>query len=336
MKKRGYLSLFILVILNLFNAVFAEEAPYKLAWKLNKGTALEYNVTVSNKGKAAGATPMSMSASAVLTFTIRAPREGIALVDVSPKNVTMTMNNKKMPQTPAMTQALEAHTLLSTTKGWSPYGTMPQSQRNLFEMLFPLPAKPVKVGDQWPMKIQLLTAGSGGIGKESNVAVLKKIRQDGKSSVAVIDFSSKGTIKPANKVQENEQKSGPKLSMTVTGSAVFDITNGFLISNDNTAAMKMNIAPGGTMDMTNVVTVKLVRKSTLTDEEIKKLSTILKVREAIARAIQLARKGKNQEALDIVLKVVDEKAKSEHAHLIAAQLYTRVGKWKESAKEIEK
>jgi tetratricopeptide (TPR) repeat protein len=223
-------------------------------------------------------------------------------------------------------QTFELHTLLSERDGFDPYNSLQQGQRNLFEMLFPVPEKHVARGDEWPMKVQLSLTGPG-LSDESSVARLKRVRNQNGSKVALINFRSKSAVR--------ERDKGLGASMKITGAATFDITKGHFDSNELAVTAKTVMGSRSKMTMKTTVSVALTRAGMMEPDELERLAKVTHVREAIGLAIKLAKQNKIEEALQTIEKVLDAGIPGEHAHLIAAQLHTRLEQWSEAEEAIE-
>lgn len=297
-----------------------QDETYDLAWKLPEGRILEYDVSTTTKLTGEMRAAMSVK----LRITIRAAHAGLALVDTSLVDYT---DGEEMPSLSAASQAFELHTLLSEKESFDPYQSLEQGHRNLFEMLFPLPEQQVARGDEWPMKMHLMSLTGPGTSDESSVARLKRVRHQDGSNVALVNYRSKGSIKSRDE--------GGGVSMKITGSATFDITNGYFDSNEFAATGKMVMGPRDKTSMKTTVSVALTRAGMMEPDEVERLAKVTDVRKAVGMAVQLAKENKLEEALETIEKVLDDGIPEEHAHLIAAQLHTRLEQWSEAEEAIE-
>jgi len=310
-------------------AAYAGEKSYRLAWKLPERSVLEYEVTAAGEGKGR----MAMTATLSFNISIRAPKPGLALVDTSLAKASMKVGGKKFTP-PGAAQAFHIRTLLREGVGVDPYASLPTSQRNVFKMLFPIPGRSVRLGEKWPVEVQLMMLGTLGQAKEDSWAVLSEVRKKDGSALAIIDIQSMADAG----VTEPTPRGKPAASMSIQGSAVFDVSKGRLVSNDLRAAMRTELGdrPDQKMELTVTVKLRLVKAGTMPKAEAQRLTRVLHVRETLCKCTQLAQKGQLKEALEAVAKVVDSEFHSEHAPLVAAQIYLRAGRLAEAEKAIER
>lgn len=314
----------------------AEKSPggCRFFWKLPAGRRVRYACKATTEGSGR----MAMKGNITLNVDITAAEDGLALVDTSLSEASIKVGERGMPAG-MLAQAYEIHCLLEAEKGFDPHGAIPRQQRNVFEMFFPLPYREAKIGEEWPLKIQMLSLGPGATVKESSVAALAGITGEPGARTAKIAMRS------ATSVASEAGKAGGvmNMNMSVTGSAEFDLSAGYFKSNALSASMSMPAMPfpGGPepkgMEMKVALEVKLAECGTLDAEELARASKVLATRKAVAKAVTLARAGKNAEALatlgDGPLKAgIPE----EHPHLIAAQIHAGMGNWQEAKDAIEK
>ncbi len=300
-----------------------QDETYDLVWKLPKGRILEYDVSTTTKVT----DEMPTRSSIKFRITIRAAHAGLALVDTSLLEYPITFDGVESPPMSVASQFFDLHTLLSEKEGLDPYESLAQGQRNLFEMLFPLPDRQVALGDEWPMKMQLMSLTGPGTSDESSVARLRRVRNQDGSKVALVKCRSKGDIKDPDE--------GGGVSMKATGSATFDITKGHFDSNELAVTGKMVFGPRDKTSMKTTVSVALARAAMMEPAEVERLAKVTDVRKVVGLAIQLARENKLEEALETINAVLDAGIPEEHAHLIAAQLHAGLEQWSEAEEAIE-
>ncbi|MHC4198665.1 MAG: tetratricopeptide repeat protein [Planctomycetota bacterium] len=313
----------------------SKEESHRLRWKLPEGLSLQYVCEQRSEGSG----PTGMKGLVSFKLSIRVPRKGTALVDTSLDKLSMSMGGRQMPQNPAAAQSFEVHTLLDEKKGFDPEGVLARQQRNLFETLFPLPPKELVVGHEWPLRIKMVSPGSLGVPSESNVGVLKAVRREGGSNIAALVFTSKVSL-----TTQGGGGTGPSaMKMTLSGNADFDLSKGRFAKNEMSTTMSMPSGgmpgpggPSGGMTMKSFTKVSLDDADPLPPDEVKKLLGRLKVREAVHRAVTLAKAGKNDEALEALGKVMESEFHDEHVPLIAVQIHARLGDWKKAKDALDR
>jgi hypothetical protein len=213
-------------------------------------------------------------------------------------------------------------------------------QRNVFETFFPLPYKEAHTGEEWPLKVEMLSLGPDATGDESSVAVLKSI--SGKPEARTASIALRSATSAASK--PGKAGSPMSLNMLVSGSAEFNLSAGYFNSNVIDASVVLPLskilsvpAPGaGGIEMKVTLEVKLIDVGMLDAEKLARASTVLATRKAISEAVKLLMPGTDAEARALLEAPLEAGIAGERAHLLAAQIHAKAGNWQKAKGAIEK
>jgi len=257
----------------IFLASCGERPSYRLAWRLPEGLSLEYLLETGSEMES----PEDMTGAVSVSITVIAPRTGTALLDAKALSISMQKDGQEQPLAASMNQSFRARTLLTENAGFDPYHALQQEQRNLFDMMFPLPDKEVKVGERWPAPIRLMTLGSGVSGHQESVARFRSVRTEEGDQVAHIGLDANVSGEGAR----GQVRGG--MNLQVSGEAVFNLTKGCMKQNEMWANASLSAADVA-MTMKNHLSLRLVKVAELSDAERRYYGEMLTVREAIHRS----------------------------------------------------
>lgn len=146
-----------------------------------------------------------------------------------------------------------------------------RDQSNLISILFELPTKKVKIGDEWNLNVAMISMDQNFVAHtvdKRNTARLKDIIVKNGNKIAIIEYDLKeyvsgnfGNGMKAIFSQNTEEKEGEStfMSMSHTAIAEFDIDQGYWISYDGEMEMETNVSFMG-MDGTSTTKFQLIPK----------------------------------------------------------------------------
>jgi hypothetical protein len=232
-------------------------APYTIAYKFTTGQQLKFGMSMDmNTQTTVGGTsrPINMHMHMSMTQTVQSVQpDGSATLQTSLATDTETMNGQPMP-TSSMPKINNISETLSPSGQILNLSGMPSSPMtgnfnpNTFGMQSFLPTKPVNIGDTWTASVPIAMIGATINATMTLVAVSP-------ANIATINTVMTSTPLAATPPAATTTPSTttpavvPPMNMTMngTGTTLFDITNGDVVSTDGhmTIGMTMTVPAHG-------------------------------------------------------------------------------------------
>ncbi|MDO6491695.1 MAG: hypothetical protein ABJD66_11835 [Cellulophaga sp.] len=125
------------------------------------------------------------------------------------------------------------------------------AQNNLISILFELPTKPVSIGDQWEVKVDMISMDQNFKAdtlSKKNVVKLKDIKSDNGKKIAVVEYDIEEFVSGdfGNRIMNmfSKNKADKKTFMRMSHKAIaeFDLEKGYWISYDGIMDVETNFS----------------------------------------------------------------------------------------------
>lgn len=260
-----------------------DSTPITLHYHPKPGSTFRYvmnqDLTMQPEGGQQGVTPQQLTVRIAFTQTVKGPAEGGIAIAVRVDSVTMTspgLPAEAVSQATAMLRGLESrlvfdeHMKVLSSAVSDAAGVPPQLANQIASGLrgasFPLPDRPLKVGESWSVEMAAPT-GLPGMSQPLQLhyeITLKDVTVTGADTVVRLGIETTFPKDPIN-------VSGPDGNGTVTmdgrmkGDQEFSLTRGTIVRVDLSGSMKVTTAGGvgvGAMKMEQRLGLELLGSQT--------------------------------------------------------------------------